>query len=138
MKVSKRFLSGALCTALIAATLVSCGDGGKDASSAKSGSKSGSASSGSSSTASAFFDTSGRTEAQKASFEKYGHYGNPDLGYETMSGERDPWLWPFSRDSIWNMPIGSDAKYEDGILTVELPLARPASTRSVPIRGSGH
>ncbi len=113
MKVSKRFLSGALCTALIAATLVSCGDGGKDASSAKSGSKSVSASSGSSSTASAFFDASGRTEAQKASFEKYGHYGNPDLGYETMSGERDPWLWPFSRDSIWNMPIGSDAKYED-------------------------
>jgi HSP20 family protein len=30
----------------------------------------------------------------------------------------------------------ADAKYEDGILTVELPLSRPASTRSVPIRGS--
>ncbi|MBC1266499.1 hypothetical protein GNF07_05375 [Trichormus variabilis FSR] len=24
---------------------------------------------------------------------------------------RDPWLWPFSTTSIWNMPIGSDAKY---------------------------
>ena len=23
---------------------------------------------------------------------------------------RDPWLWPFATDSIWNMPIGSDAK----------------------------
>jgi HSP20 family protein len=28
----------------------------------------------------------------------------------------------------------ADARYEDGILTVELPLARPARTRSVPIR----
>ena len=24
---------------------------------------------------------------------------------------RDPFLWPFSSDSIWNMPIGSNAKY---------------------------
>ncbi len=24
---------------------------------------------------------------------------------------RDPWLWPFSPDSIWNMPIGSGAVY---------------------------
>ena len=30
----------------------------------------------------------------------------------------------------------ADAKYEDGVLTVELPLARPARARSVPIRGS--
>ena len=30
----------------------------------------------------------------------------------------------------------ADAKYEDGILTVELPLSRPATARSVPIRGS--
>ncbi len=26
------------------------------------------------------------------------------------TGTRDPWLWPFADDSIWNMPIGSDAK----------------------------
>jgi hypothetical protein len=25
---------------------------------------------------------------------------------------RDPWLWPFSQDSIWNMPIGSEAQYK--------------------------
>ncbi|WAL62607.1 hypothetical protein [Thermocoleostomius sinensis] len=25
---------------------------------------------------------------------------------------RDPWLWPFSQDSIWNMPIGSHAQYK--------------------------
>lgn len=24
---------------------------------------------------------------------------------------RDKWLWPFSADSIWNLPIGSDAQY---------------------------
>lgn len=24
---------------------------------------------------------------------------------------RDPYMWPFARDSIWNMPIGSDADY---------------------------
>ena len=25
---------------------------------------------------------------------------------------RDPWLWPFASDSIWNMPIGSRAVYQ--------------------------
>ena len=53
------------------------------------------------------------TEADKISIEKYGHRGNPDIGYPIMEGERDPWLWPFSRTSIWNMPIGSEAKYAD-------------------------
>ncbi len=24
---------------------------------------------------------------------------------------RDPWLWPFASDSIWNHPIGSEARY---------------------------
>jgi hypothetical protein len=31
---------------------------------------------------------------------------------ETLTGSRDPWLWPFSQTSIWNMPIGSGAVYE--------------------------
>lgn len=35
---------------------------------------------------------------------------NTPTEFEVYPGERDPWLWPFSRDSIWNMPIGSDAK----------------------------
>jgi len=26
---------------------------------------------------------------------------------------RDPWLWPFSSDSEWNMPIGSGARFAD-------------------------
>jgi hypothetical protein len=25
---------------------------------------------------------------------------------------RNPWLWPFATDSIWNLPIGSDAVYK--------------------------
>ncbi|NEQ06189.1 MULTISPECIES: hypothetical protein [unclassified Moorena] len=35
---------------------------------------------------------------------------------------RDPWLWPFSQDSIWNMPIGSNAEYK--------PANLPRSARS--------
>ena len=30
---------------------------------------------------------------------------------EKESEYRDPRLWPFSQVSIWNTPIGSDAKY---------------------------
>ena len=30
----------------------------------------------------------------------------------------------------------ADASYEDGILTVELPLSQPARSRTVPIRGT--
>ena len=26
-------------------------------------------------------------------------------------GTRDPWLWPFASNSIWNHPIGSEARY---------------------------
>jgi hypothetical protein len=33
-----------------------------------------------------------------------------------LEGERDPWLWPFSYHSIWNMPIGSNAIYVDAKL----------------------
>ena len=43
--------------------------------------------------------------------EEWGHTGNTPTEYEIYPGTRDPWLWPFSRDSIWNMPIGSDAEY---------------------------
>ncbi|MFC4778235.1 fibronectin type III domain-containing protein [Paenibacillus sp. GCM10023252] len=30
----------------------------------------------------------------------------------SASAARDPWLWPFSQDSIWNMPIGANADYQ--------------------------
>ena len=36
----------------------------------------------------------------------------PVHAQEVLSGERDPWLWPFTPTSIWNHPIGSDAVYE--------------------------
>ncbi|WP_344929463.1 T9SS type A sorting domain-containing protein [Aquimarina addita] len=32
---------------------------------------------------------------------------------EQVSNERDAWLWPFSKNSIWNQPIGSDAVYTE-------------------------
>ncbi len=34
---------------------------------------------------------------------------NPSGGFARYEGTRDPWLWPFSETSIWNMPIGSGA-----------------------------
>ncbi|MEM9329660.1 MAG: hypothetical protein AAGA85_28630, partial [Bacteroidota bacterium] len=33
--------------------------------------------------------------------------------YPAFSQTRDPWLWPFDSASIWNMPIGSEAVYQD-------------------------
>lgn len=30
---------------------------------------------------------------------------------------RDPWIWPFSSDSIWNLPLGSRAEYVPAGLT---------------------
>jgi hypothetical protein len=33
------------------------------------------------------------------------------IAFVTVSSARDPWLWPFSSDSIWNTPIGSEAVY---------------------------
>lgn len=35
---------------------------------------------------------------------------------QNAPASRDPWLWPFSQDSIWNRPIGSDAQYESASL----------------------
>ena len=98
---------------LIAGILASCGESNDNASSGSSSKKASSASSVSAATSSVPIDYTSRTAAQRESYDKYGHYGNPDLGYETMQGEREAWLWPFSRDSIWNMPIGSDAKYAE-------------------------
>jgi hypothetical protein len=38
------------------------------------------------------------------------------LSQDVLEGERNPWLWPFSQTSIWNMPNGSDAIYMDANL----------------------
>ena len=42
---------------------------------------------------------------------------------------RDKWLWPFSQDSIWNLPIGSDAEYS----SANLPQASYSSVDNNPL-----
>ncbi len=37
---------------------------------------------------------------------------NANDGKNRYSGTRDPFSWPFAEDSIWNMPIGSNAKLQ--------------------------
>jgi HSP20 family protein len=59
-----------------------------------------------------------------------------DRVYQQLEIERGP----FRRVISLGAEVDSDAAhatYEDGFLTVELPLSRPARPRSVPIRGSG-
>ncbi len=46
------------------------------------------------------------------SMKEFGHNGNTKSQYPVYAGKRDPWLWPFARDSIWNTPIGSNAVYK--------------------------
>jgi len=63
--------------------------------------------------------------------------GGEDRVYQQLEVEHGPFrrVVPLGADVDAD---AADARYEDGILTVELPLARPASARSVPIRGSGN
>src|SRR5437879_4577448 len=39
---------------------------------------------------------------------------SPIYTITTSAGGRDPYTWPFSRDSIWNLPIGANAAYVPG------------------------
>jgi HSP20 family protein len=58
-----------------------------------------------------------------------------DRVYQQLEIERGP----FRRVVALGAEVdaeAADARYEDGILTVELPLTRPARPRSVPIRGT--
>jgi hypothetical protein len=38
-------------------------------------------------------------------------YSTNTVAMDRSSTTRDKWLWPFSQDSIWNLPIGSNAQY---------------------------
>jgi HSP20 family protein len=61
--------------------------------------------------------------------------GGDDRVYQQLEIEHGP----FRRAVALGADVdadAADATYEDGILTVELPLKRPAQPRSVPIRGS--
>jgi HSP20 family protein len=61
--------------------------------------------------------------------------GGDDRVYQQLEIEHGP----FRRVVALGADVdaeAADATYEDGILTVELPLNRPTQPRSVPIRGS--
>jgi HSP20 family protein len=57
-----------------------------------------------------------------------------DRVYQQLEIERGPFRRVVSLGAEVDADA-ADAKYEDGILTVELPLKRPAPSTSVPIRG---
>jgi len=64
---------------------------------------------------------------------------DPEAGEDRVYQQLEIEHGPFRRVVALGADVdadAADARYEDGILTVELPLARPASARSVPIRGS--
>jgi len=66
---------------------------------------------------------------------------DPEAGEDRVYQQLEIEHGPFRRVVALGADVdadAADARYEDGILTVELPLARPATTRSVPIRGQGH
>jgi HSP20 family protein len=63
----------------------------------------------------------------------------PEGGEERVYQQLEIEHGPFRRVVALGVDVEADAStasYEDGILTVELPLARPAPTRSVPIQRS--
>jgi HSP20 family protein len=62
----------------------------------------------------------------------------PEAGEDRVYQQLEIEHGPFRRVVALGADVdadAADAKYEDGILTVELPLTRPAQARSVPIRG---
>ena len=64
--------------------------------------------------------------------------GNTKENFSAVAETRDPWLWPFAQDSIWNTPIGSNAVYApanfepnatlggDNVYLLQLDNANPA------------
>ena len=58
-----------------------------------------------------------------------------DRVYQQLEIERGPFRRVISLGAEVDADA-ADATYEDGILTVELPLSRPARPRTVPIRGT--
>jgi HSP20 family protein len=58
-----------------------------------------------------------------------------DRVYQQLEIERGPFRRVISLGAEVDADA-ADASYEDGILTVELPLSKPARSRSVPIRGT--
>jgi HSP20 family protein len=61
--------------------------------------------------------------------------GGEDRVYQQLEIEHGPFRRVVSLGADVDAEA-ADARYEDGILTVELPLARPGAARTVPIRGT--
>jgi len=60
--------------------------------------------------------------------------GGEDRVYQQLEIEHGPFRRVVALGADVN-PDAADARYEDGVLVVELPLERPARARTVPIRG---
>jgi HSP20 family protein len=63
----------------------------------------------------------------------------PEVGEDRVYQQLEIEHGPFRRVVALGADVdadAADARYEDGVLTVELPLTRPAHARSVPIRGT--
>jgi HSP20 family protein len=64
---------------------------------------------------------------------------DPEAGEDRVYQQLEIEHGPFRRVVALGADVdadAADARYEDGILTVELPLARPAAARSVPIQAT--
>jgi HSP20 family protein len=64
---------------------------------------------------------------------------DPEQGEDRVYQQLEIEHGPFRRVVALGADVdadAADATYEDGILTVQLPLTRPARARSVPIRGT--
>jgi HSP20 family protein len=63
----------------------------------------------------------------------------PEVGEDRVYQQLEIEHGPFRRVVALGADVdaeAADARYEDGVLTVELPLTRPTHARSVPIRGT--
>ena len=63
----------------------------------------------------------------------------PETGVDRVYQQLEIEHGPFRRVVALGADVdadAADATYEDGILTVELPLSRPSNPRTVPIRGT--
>ena len=76
------------------------------------------ASSGASAPQTSSANQSSQTQSQVQSQIQSQTQSEGEEPYPVYSGTRDPWLWPFSQDSIWNTPIGSDAVMEPAGFTM--------------------
>ncbi len=100
-------IAAAICTLCLT---VSCGslDGASSLFASKSASSSPSES----------FSSAQSSKVQSQASSQAPTQSSEEEEYPVYPGTRDPWLWPFAQDSIWNMPIGSNAVMEPANFTM--------------------